>query len=129
MSATDELRKLLDERGVEWKSEDCLGIDGKVVYRYTCWGDGGSCYYCEPFGAEPGTLAATCDFSAIGVTPEQAIAATLGAGTCRLPETRIDHGSIEYNGTTSWRLCSACGAEVLADPANYCPNCGRKVER
>lgn len=48
--------------------------------------------------------------------------------TCRLPETYIDHGSIEYNGTTSWRLCSACGAEVLADPANYCPNCGRKVE-
>lgn len=61
MSATDELRKLLDECGVEWESEDCPGIDGKVVYRYTCWGDGGSCYYCEPIGAEPGTLGATCD--------------------------------------------------------------------
>ena len=88
-----------------------------------------------------------------GLTPAQAVEATLGRGECRechaternyrhckysvdrgwcddgckLPKTRIDHGSIEYNGVTEWRRCSVCGEEVLAYPANYCPNCGRKV--
>lgn len=57
----------------------------------------------------------------------QAIDATLGPRTCKLPETRIDHGQIEYNGVTEWRKCSACGAEILAYPAHFCPNCGRKV--
>ena len=47
--------------------------------------------------------------------------------TCALPETRIDHGSIEYNGVTSWRKCSSCGDEVLAYPPRYCPHCGAKV--
>ena len=57
----------------------------------------------------------------------RAVEATLGRGTCRLPKTRIDHGSIEYNGTTEWRRCSACGGEVLAYPPRYCPSCGAKV--
>lgn len=48
-------------------------------------------------------------------------------GKCRLPKTRIDHGRIEYNGVTEWRKCSACCAEVLAYPAHFCPNCGRRV--
>ena len=62
-------------------------------------------------------------------TETEAIAAwnTRAERTCSLPETRIDHGSIEYNGTTSWRLCSECGEEVLAYPATFCPNCGAKV--
>lgn len=128
MTVTDELRHLLTERGVEWTDETVDSMSFQGYFRYTYWGDGGGCCFCEPIGAKPGTLGAMCDFSAIGVTPEQAVTATLGAGTCRLPETCIDHGSIQYNGTTSWRLCSACGAEVLADPANFCPSCGRKVD-
>lgn len=66
---------------------------------------------------------------AIGKTRDEAIAAwnTRAERTCKLPETRIDHGSIEYNGTTEWRRCSGCGAEVLAYPARYCPKCGAKV--
>lgn len=190
MTATDELRKLLDERGVEWWPMH----DDEVGYRedrdteflvYGCkhvaheWGCRLQVDMLTPEQAISATLgreretelqkalnkaagnwakadAELCkalDFMRIWISEdahlgeselsavfekaeglrnldaiESAITATLGAGTCRLPETRIDHGSIQYNGTTSWRLCSACGAEVLADPANFCPNCGRRVE-
>jgi hypothetical protein len=116
MTATERLRQLLDERGVEWwedafSSEHRTVFDGKDGVRY-CVHQLGSSLFIS---------------SVLSVTPEQAVEATLGRGTCRIPETRIDHGSIEYNGMTAWRRCSACGAEVLASPPHYCPNCGRRV--
>ena len=117
-SATERLRELLNERGVKYETED------RPTIRYTEWGDW---VFAEPLDAKPHTLGAQCELMRIPATPEQAVAATLGSGTCTLPETRVDHGSIEYNGVTEWRKCSACGEEVLSYPAHYCPNCGRKV--
>ena len=117
-SETEKLRRLLDERGVEH-------YDG--VER-TLWGKDASGYR---FSADELTIGSMsvhmwCD------TPEQAIAATLGAGTCH------DEGTF-----SSWGLftCSNCSIVFPLDavkdapsigrtlPPNYCPNCGRRVEQ
>ena len=116
MTATDELRRMLDERGVEWRkpAEEywvLLGMpegDGTTIV--------GELSIEE---ATDGTLVA------YNLTPEQAIAATLGAGTC--------HNVHEPpKGTTFWPAphfkCSECGAtHVSMEYVFYCPNCGRKV--
>lgn len=69
MTATDELRRLLDERGVEWTAND-----GEYV-KETCWA-----YMGELTAAfaeyNDGTTRFACDTWCF--TPEQAIAATLG---------------------------------------------------
>ena len=104
-SATDELRRLLDERGVEWD----YGIGGAyttefsangVMLNFRDWGDGVIC-------------------STI-LTPEQAIAATLGR-TC--------HNVSKWVNVFE---CSECGFDYdfITEPyqgPNFCPNCGKKV--
>ena len=64
MSATDELRKLLDERGVEYEAE-CIDSSN-----YFTWGEN-DCYSYTEY--PDGTVLRIWD-----CTPEQAIAATLG---------------------------------------------------
>lgn len=113
-TATERLRELLDERGVEW--EDCGNGATYVEHNGEAW----RFDYDELFDQ----LAIVC---LSGYTPEQAIAATLGAGTCHLPDVVIDHGSIQHHGVTEWRKCSKCDAEVLAYPVHFCPNCGAEV--
>lgn len=65
-------------------------------------------------------------------TPERAVSATLGSGTCRDTNKRFN----------AWQ-CSECGATLLlmfddygeptysvdgvADVPRFCPNCGRRV--
>ena len=46
------------------------------------------------------------------LTPEQAIDATLGRGTCHV---------------AAFGSCSECGAQMDGIYQRYCPNCGRKV--
>lgn len=105
-SATDELRRMLDERGVEW--------GGEFYESCTFWND------------ETNLAVASEDIDgklwvSQSVTPEQAIEATLGRGTCK------DVGRYCFS-------CSECGW-VANEPhhvlggfwPNYCPNCGRKV--
>ena len=73
-------------------------------------------------------------------TPEQAIAATLGSGTCRNVHKEWEKSS--FAGACTSFCCSECGAHYvdcecyyagLADAdeeqirTNYCPNCGAKV--
>ena len=69
MTATDELRRLLDERGVEW--EGTPGV--------TFWGN---CYALDITTNEKEKV-----HLHLCCTPEQAIAATLGDGDC---ETKMD---------------------------------------
>ena len=119
-NATDELRKLLDERGVKYETADSW---------WTSWDtDGalsiGAVVYCEDLGSG-------LEIRWHTITPEQAVAATLGRGECEPDE--------EGN-------CSNCGADLVftnigvgseggayeLDPPifhNYCPNCGRQVKR
>lgn len=106
MTATDELRRMLYERGEswhKWPDEDS-----------TTWQA-----YSDPHTATEsmdGTLIVT------GLTPAQAIAATLGPGTC--------HNESEY--PQMFFICSECGCahkrnRAYVDMPRYCPNCGAKV--
>lgn len=112
MTATDELRRLLDERGVEWKNGNF--IEPNVE---TQWGN--NCYTDYP-ELPPFLTISNC-------TPEQAVAATLGRGTCKNIAMRY----LDF-------LCSECGFVHYIDDSNctgdgnewnYCPECGKEVEQ
>ena len=109
MTATDELRRMLDERGVEWwQSANTLGC---IFTRWhsPLFGD----EVCAMENGEEGLVL----FDHF-LTPEQAIAATLGAGTCKLT-------LYEDTGIT---VCSECGAVQPDDwTVYYCWSCGRRV--
>lgn len=106
MTATDELRRLLDERGVEWGDSS----DENVLH--TTW-NGMNCWFNEFSDGW------TAWGMAMGGTPEQAVEATMGRGTCRM-ETE--------ESCQNWMSCSECHADYYNDqPINYCPNCGRRV--
>ena len=116
MIATEELRRLLDERGVAW---DVLqAYEGGEMTRWrdsegrfvTAYDDGVMTFFVD-FYWQP--------------TAKQAIDATLGRGTCELVNAADDLGK----GTQSC-MCDACGYTALDDwwdEFKYCPNCGRKV--
>ena len=124
MTATDELRRLLDEHGVECRQTEW--IDGTTIKWHGSDG--------IEYGARNGVSfdGPTGRLMLYGVTPEQAIDATLGRGECRdLAETP------DYRDKTEFE-CSACGYEDSAvggfgcdygdEPDfRYCPNCGREV--
>lgn len=109
MSATDELRSELTKRGVEWKAPS--SYDGSKRYDTVAGG-----YWFHEFDGK---------ITIHGLTPTQAITATLGSGTCRnVHEPPKD--------TTFWPAphfkCSECGAtHVSMEYVFFCPNCGRKV--
>lgn len=105
MTATDKLRNLLDERGVEWKEEGP---------NKTKWSHGGIEYLAV--NAWPRNGGKTRLILHANITPEQAIEATLGRGTCKLT----------MNGTNGCFGCSEC-LENIPPLANFCPNCGREV--
>lgn len=114
-SATDRLRALLDERGVEWRG----GLPTETIVRepidalYVERSDGRMHVYFRSY-----------------MTPEQAVAATLGPGTCHNISPKL--GNDEFT-------CDECLARVYGSGGqwfdvnweyhkfNYCPNCGRKV--
>jgi hypothetical protein len=109
MTATDELRKLLDERGVEWRDDSSIYGTRRTVWKV----DGVTFVAAEVSGR----------LKVSGyLTPDQAIEATLGRRTCRN----------ECEATEVFFYCSECGCAHLRNPAyvdmpRYCPNCGRKV--
>lgn len=113
MNATDELRALLDERGVEW-------TDGGYPSTATGWCANGVVWH--------GLLRdGTIELVAM-LTPEQTIAATLGSGECRMDY--LCDGYLYFK--SYWcRECDERFAYRLIghDDAlpKYCPNCGRKV--
>lgn len=107
MTATDELRRMLDERGAEYRvSATGYSIDiGPYITAYANRSD------------------TTLDVSLRNFTPEQAIEATLGRPTCRLER--------EPDSDRLW-WCSNCQSyheHVSEFPWEYCPRCGAKVVR
>lgn len=107
MTATDELRRLLDERGVEY--DDSFGAT-------EFHGDCGSVVVAFNSKKKDAIL-----YVNAYLTPEQAVDATLGRGTCH-----------ECAGMEDMFECSACGMRyegwALKRWARYCPNCGRRIE-
>jgi len=116
VSATDELRRLLDERGVEWRKTPHYSSesqDNETVFA----GDGIEWYANDHLNGMLGLRAAKYE-----VTPEQAIEATLGRGKCIYEIAAFGDGK-------AWFQCSECGGMASAeyDPPKYCPHCGCKV--
>lgn len=116
VTETERLRELLDERGAEYRvSATGYSIDiGPYITAYANRSD------------------TTLDVSLRNFTPEQAVEATLGRGTCR------DVAEFRGFGTKTEFRCSECGYEYSAvggfgcdygdEPDfRYCPNCGRIV--
>lgn len=120
MSATDELRRMLDERGVEWYEPtmkpnttwfpDSFGINCRV----------------KPWGE-------VLQVKRYGLTPKQAIAATLGGGEC---EYVIEDNMNESEGMGDvWFRCTNCNTtfDYYADDwlmkQNHCPHCGFKIRK
>ena len=128
MTATEELRRMLDERGIEYETfsgtfatkTEWPCMNGLLTATFVEY-DGGSVRF---------------EMSRwYSITPEQAIEASLGAGVCH----NVCNSVSEFT-------CSACGFNCdltswisLFDgdvgrhrhhhhgKPNFCPNCGRKV--
>ena len=114
MTATEELRALLDAKGVEWwplgnDMTECV-VDGvRIKYRQV----------------GRGLIVSTCTEGT--VTPAQAVEATLGRGTCRMESM---HGYTDPYVATRYVVELSC--HTLDDwPESelpiYCPWCGAKV--
>lgn len=121
MTVTERLRALLDERGVEWwQSVNMLGCV------FTRWYS--SLFSDEVVAMENGDGELEL-FSRI-MTPEQAVAATLGPGTCRfeqIPEALYDDIECSECGVALWGFQMDIEGEGCPTRPRYCPNCGRKV--
>lgn len=115
MTATESIRAMLDERGVEWRG----GLPTETIVKepidalYVERSDGMISVYFRSY-----------------LTPEQAIEATLGRGKCRMNES----GLPVFNGHDDgyFSICSECGFVNYMRrawlPIKFCPNCGRRVE-
>ena len=123
MTATDELRRLLDERGVEWMP--IAWNPKRETFYHTSNGVG----FCADEYADGVKI-----YTDATITPEQAIAATLGPGTCHLKEIDKDCDTAsEYMIASEWCFdavyrCS-CGCRfghISHDRPRYCPNCGAR---
>lgn len=108
MTVTDELRRLLDERGVAHSDH----------YTDTSWRDADGVLH---LASEQIDKTLILDY----LTPEQAVAATFGERTCKV-EGGYTYG--EHDELRAWAL--SCGHEFDwndIEPPHYCPNCGAKV--
>lgn len=124
--ATHKLRHLLSERGVEYETCDDVPFYIPATFWVDYNGDRCSALECVEATNGGGTL----DVCTV-MTPEQAIAATLGAGTCC---AIISDNLTESEGMgDAWADCSECGhllfvlTDPNSEPPNFCPNCGRRV--
>ena len=121
MSATEELRALLDERGVKW-----YGTINHVNCVFTWWNSPtfGEVHAMDNEDGKTLFMAClnNCDF-----TPEQAIAATLGGEECVMNRVKMfpEHKDCIFE---CWE-CSACKGTNEEQRPRFCPNCGRKVKR
>ena len=114
-SKTELLRKLLDERGVEW-------ADQFGPFPVTAYEGNGVTWIAKEYTAGKFSIETR------PVTPEQAVAATLGAGECELVEIDALTQTLSMVNTCAWAECSECGC-LTPDDSTYCINCGAKVRK
>lgn len=127
MTATERLRQLLDERGVEYETyHDAALTEVDAVF----WQDRNG-QPCSAIGNADDIPESMLSVQCI-ISPEQAVEATLGRGTCHDLAVTPD-----YRDKTEFK-CSECGYEYSAvggfgcdygdEPDfNFCPNCGREA--
>lgn len=106
---TEELRARLDERGIKY---NVLNQDGLETVTYFDLPDGREVGYTE-------FSSGNTQLRIWNETPEQAITATVGAGTCHIIEDE----------DTGYLTCSECGAIQPDDYTVYhCWCCGKKIK-
>lgn len=118
-SATDELRRMLDERGIEYSTfNDFLthvSLDDRVITFFSADDDdvnAGRMFVTVDYPKMP------ADDGAIWLTPEQAVESALGRGTCKhmrtfnLVKRECDGEYYEWHGDRLPSFCPNCGAEV-----------------
>lgn len=124
MTATDELRALLDERGVEYyrhEEDEPLRELKEGTDRATSWRLGkASCTVVE---CESGTLDVWIDHA----TPAQVIEATLGRGNAGR-YVGLRQGEYWERTENSDYYCGGCGWKVT-DHDSYCPECGGALHK
>lgn len=106
MSATDELRRMLTEAGVEYTTEGVETFYGR---------------HCHAWPINDNDLCVSMAY----ITPAQAISVTVGRGTCH-DVGRYCFTCSECGHTTSepHHMFNRNDPNVMP---NFCPNCGRKV--
>lgn len=123
MTATEELRRMLDERGVKY--DTAATVISETVATFWCDRDGEPCTALEGSDDIPdGKLSVQAL-----LTPAQAIDATLGRGECHIA---VQDNLAETDGMGDvWLECDACNWQMPLEPStprfNYCPNCGAEV--
>ena len=125
-SGQEELRAELTKRGVPFKSYSVKLYDVTMEVGTVYSGNGIDWVAIE----NPDTHRISVSNFKDELTPAQAIAATLGSGTCKLVETEHEQEIADEfgKGTFSyWAYdCSECGYEN-AQCGRFCAGCGRKV--
>ena len=122
-SATDELRRMLDERGVEW-TPSVFDPQHETFYST----ENGVGFIVTEF-PEIQRMSLACDMR---ITPEQVISATLGRGECHDRGDPSDFCCSECgvrmftNTSDTYTMIASDGRTIIKHP-NFCPNCGRKV--
>ena len=123
MTATNELRKMLDERGVKHCDISPITYWGELLGRFeTWWGErpDGTAGYAYVAVETDGKLL----LEAYNLTPAQVIEATLGREECESVVVDCYDGLLPPFTVH----CSACGEEWGFTP-NYCFNCGKKLRK
>lgn len=118
MKATEKLRQMLDTRGVEWQATE------SEIDHVTAWiENGGHAEFFESKTINHDLL----QISYYDPTPEQAVEATMGRGTCHVESVaRNDYGYAPQVSDYTFEL--SCGHSVTWDERpDYCPWCGREV--
>lgn len=115
-NTTERLRAILDERGVEWWNETDPEPQSITMAR----ADEQLIEYHENANGSTGYHI----FNMHDLTPEQAIAATLGAGTCKV-DAEIKWNWDRFEPPT-WYLSCGHRCEGVERP-RYCSVCGKRV--
>lgn len=110
MSATNELRRMLDTLGIEYYPK---AADETVFSTGT-----------EHVHVQDDLIDGCLELFIRPVTPQQAVDATFVRGTCRMVPTRDKPRS-----KVPTLTCSECGwwTDEIGKTWNYCPSCGRRV--
>lgn len=116
MSATDELRRLLDERGMKYSDFTSAIKNGKAIFKTRWKHEGGYAELSEWDSTGSNNLFIQ------NVDPEQVIAATLGGGECENANDVMKSGEIGFK-------CSECGSWDDDPHPRFCHNCGKAVKQ